>query len=77
MLEWPQVKLSGDHCSAKSIELAEQTREMPHSEEMLFVQLKDRLHLPADATMLLLRNPELHLLAVHLCAQELLGAARH
>ena len=41
MMEGPKVKLSGDDCAAKSIELAEQTCEVPYRQEMPLYSLEN------------------------------------
>ena len=70
------MELSGDNCSAKSIELAEQTCEVSHSQKVPVVFVEGREDLAADAAKLLARHPELHLLRVDLGAEELLGPKR-
>ena len=40
MMEGPKVKLSGDDCASESIELAEQTCEVPNRQKMPIVLSK-------------------------------------
>ena len=70
------MELSGDHCSAESIELAEQTCEVSHRKQMLIVFCEGREYFAADAAKLVSRHSKLHLLRVDLSAEELLGPKR-
>ena len=75
-MEGPKVKLSGDDCASESIELAEQTCEVPNREEMPVVFLEGGEDLATDAAKLLARHPELHLFGVHLSAEKFLRPKR-
>ena len=72
LMKGPKMELNGDDCAAKSIELAEQTCEVPNRQEMPVVFLEGGEDLAPNTAKFVARHTELHLLGVHLGAEELL-----
>ena len=76
MMEGPKVELGGDDCAAESIELAEQTCEVPNRQEMPVVFLEGGEDLAPNTAKFVARHTELHLLGVHLGAEKFLRPER-
>ena len=70
------MELGGDDCTAESIELAEQTCEVPNSREMPIVFVEGGEDFATDAAELLAGHSELHLLGVDLSAEKFLRPKR-
>ena len=70
------MELSGDDCASKSIELAEQTCEVPNRQKMPIIFVEGGEDLATNTAELLAGHSELHLLRVDLSAEELLRPER-